>query len=132
MSSIVFCAFGICWIAKFWKYSLHRENSSMCVVKAGNSIGVGTIFTNCEQSIANITYEICKVFMHCIAQNKASHYACKCDRLLRIFMAPIIVSLVIPFLQKPTLSCKDIMSFLGSICKAPIDIFETQYVKMCM
>ena len=84
--------------SKGMKISLHRRNFSMCVVNAGHYVGVDTIFTSWEQLVANTTSEICRVFMHFIAYIKASHSARKGDRLLRIAIAPIIVSVDPPFL----------------------------------
>ena len=41
---------------------------------------------------AKITSEKFRVFMHSIAHIKASNYACKADKILRIFIAPIVFS----------------------------------------
>lgn len=79
--------------------SITASKFSICVEKVGNSSGDDIIFTNWEQSVVNTTSRNWKVFIHSIAQIRASHSTCKGDRLHHTFIAPIMTSVKPTFWQ---------------------------------
>ena len=131
LSATRLVALGICRILKEGKRHLLRRNSSICVVKAGHSSGENIIFTNWEQSVAKTTSEKSRVVMHCIAHIKASHSACRADKFLRRFIAPIIFSSDPTSLQNHPCPVNLSFSFQAPSIKQIFDCPDACHSKFC-
>lgn len=78
LSALKFCVRGTWMSSELWK-----------LAKAGYSSGSETIYTNWEQSVANVTVNCIKSLMHSIPQMKAFISVWSGDWLVLIFLAPI-------------------------------------------
>lgn len=89
MTTFVLEVRGYNTIEKKVNDTLLLMNSFRCIEKAGYSTGVDTIFTNFEQFVVKVIVVLCCAIIQCMAQINASSSACRGERILRRFFAPI-------------------------------------------